>query len=131
MVTTIQTETVRRALDRLGHATNLELHATLAEVLPELALTSLHRITARMLERREIGLAPSDGRQVVLDARPETHDHFVCTSCGGILDIHLPESAIDSIQRQLGRHLVRDGIVVRGRCESCGFPGSASADPTP
>lgn len=127
MVTTIQTETVRRTLERLGHATNADLHAALADVLPELALTSLHRITARMLDRGEIGLAPSDGRQVVLDARADPHDHFVCTSCGGILDIHVPESAIDSIQQQLGRHLVRDGIVVRGRCASCGPLGAAPA----
>ena len=73
-----------------------------------------------MVERGEIGLAPSDGRQVVLDARSGAHDHFVCTVCGTILDIALPDSTIAMIQEQLGRHLVRDGIVVRGRCERCG-----------
>lgn len=129
MPTTIQTDTVLTAVRRLGHATNLELHAAIADQLPQLALTSLHRITARMVERGEIGLAPSDGRQVVLDARPETHDHFVCTECGGILDIALPDSTLSVIQEQLGRHLVRDGIVVRGRCERCGPLGAGTTAP--
>lgn len=131
VVKTVQTQSVRDALALLGHATNAELHAVLADVLPDLSLPSLHRITARLVERGEIGLGPSDGRQVVLDQRADTHDHFVCTSCGGILDITLPESAIVDIQRQLGRHLVRDGIVVRGRCASCGPLGPAPAEPVP
>lgn len=118
---TIQTAAVLAALRGRGHATNLDLHAALVEEIPALSLTSLHRITARLLARGEIGLGPSEGRQVLLDARPAPHDHFVCTSCGGVLDIDVPESAIRSIQDQLGRHLVRDGIVVRGRCESCGL----------
>lgn len=129
MATTIQTDTVLTALRRLGHATNLELHAAIADQLPQLALTSLHRITARMVERGEIGLAPSDGRQVILDARSETHDHFVCTECGGILDIALPDSMLSMIQDQLGRNLVRDGIVVRGRCERCGPLGAGTTAP--
>ncbi len=129
MPTTIQTDTVLTALRRLGHATNLELHAAITDHLPQLGLTSLHRITARMVERGEIGAAPSDGRQVVLDARPEAHDHFVCTVCGGILDIALPDSTISLIQEQLGRHLVRDGIVVRGRCDRCGPLGAGNSVP--
>ena len=129
MPTTIQTDTVLTALRRLGHATNLELHEAIADQLPQLGLTSLHRITARMVERGEIGLAPSDGRQVVLDARAEAHDHFVCTVCGTILDIALPDSTIATIQEQMGRHLVRDGIVVRGRCERCGPLGAESSAP--
>ncbi len=129
MPTTIQTETVCAALRRLGHATNLELHAAVTDKLRHLALTSLHRITARMVDRGQIGLAPSDGRQVILDARPEVHDHFVCTVCGGILDIVLPDSAIAAIQEQLGQNLVRDGIVVRGRCERCGSLSAESSVP--
>lgn len=116
---TIQTRTVLEALARLQHATNLELHAALTSQLPELSLTSLHRITARLLERGEIGAVPTDARQAVLDIHPETHDHFVCTHCGGIVDVTLPESTLDAIQEQLGTHLAEDGLVIRGRCAQC------------
>jgi Fur family transcriptional regulator, peroxide stress response regulator len=119
-MTTVQTEAVLDALGRLGHATNQSLHAALSESMPALSVQSLHRITARLLERGEIGLGPSDGRQVVLDATPTAHDHFVCSECGSIVDIEIPESTISSIQQTLGRHLLRDGIVVYGRCALCG-----------
>ncbi|MBX3098994.1 MAG: transcriptional repressor [Salinibacterium sp.] len=119
MVTTVQGEAVLRQLSSLGHATNLELHAALAESMPTLSLPSVHRITARMVERGQVGLGPSDGRTVVLDARAETHDHFVCAACGGIVDLELSPAVISAIQEQLGQHLVRDGITIRGRCETC------------
>lgn len=130
--TTLQTEAVLAALRERGHATNLELHAALATTLPQLSLQSLHRITARLLERGEVGVGPSDGRNIVLDARFTPHDHFVCTSCGGIIDLELPDSVIAVVQEQLGKNLVRDGIVMRGRCESCAAltdSAAAAADP--
>ena len=118
-MSTIQTRAVQAALERLRHATNLELHEALADELPELSLTSLHRITARLLERGVIGELPSSGRHTVLDARPEPHDHFVCVSCGGIVDIELPAETLSAIQHQLGAHLAETGLIVRGRCAAC------------
>lgn len=123
----MQTRQALKTLQMLGHATNQELHAALATEMPSLSLYSLHRITARLLERGEIRLGPSEGRRMLLDANAHPHDHFVCTSCGGIVDIAVPEAAIDTIQRQLGRNIVRDGIVVYGRCESCGSAADTSA----
>lgn len=122
MPSTVQTDAVLAALQARGHATNLELHADLAKTLPHLALPSVHRITARLLERRAIGMGPTDGRNVVLDARTTPHDHFVCTSCGGIVDLELPDGVISGIQSQLGKNLVRGSITIRGCCESCASP---------
>jgi Fe2+ or Zn2+ uptake regulation protein len=119
MATTIQSEAVLEVLRSLGHATNLELHRALHREMPRLSLTSMHRITARLFERGQIGAGPSDGRMVVLDARTDVHDHFVCSTCGGIVDLQLPVHVISAIQDQLGQHLVRDGIIIRGRCETC------------
>ncbi len=116
---TMQSDATLAALVRLGHATNLELHHEVQASMPRLTVQSVHRITTRLLGRGQIGLASSDGSVQVLDARADVHDHFVCMSCGGIIDINLPESVIDDIQDQLGRNLVRDGITIRGRCENC------------
>lgn len=119
MPTTLQTDAVLAALRARGHASNLEVHAALADEMPHLSLHSVHRITARLLERGEIGAGPSGGRNLVLDANTAPHDHFVCTSCGGIIDLVLPDDVIELVQRQLGTNLVRDGIVISGRCENC------------
>ena len=123
-MSTIQTRAVLAALGRLRHASNLELHAALASELPDLSLTSLHRITARLVEQGEIGTLPSDGRTILLDARPDPHDHFVCTSCGGIVDLELPAETLEAVQAQLGAHLADSGFVIRGRCAQC-RPGDA------
>lgn len=118
-MSTVQTRAVRETLAKLGHATNVELHEALAASLPELSLTSLHRITARLVERGEIGTVPTDSRNTVLDARADIHDHFVCTKCGGIVDITIPATAVAAIQEQLGTHLAESGLVVRGTCAIC------------
>ncbi|MFD0996952.1 Fe2+ or Zn2+ uptake regulation protein [Pseudoclavibacter chungangensis] len=126
---TLQTRTVLATLARLGHASNLELHDALVDQLPDLSLQSVHRITARLLERGQIGSVPSDGRGAILDTRPEPHDHFVCTKCGGIVDITIPPSALDAIQAQLGTHLASDGLVVRGTCAVCRTAATSPATP--
>ncbi|MGP9693212.1 Fur family transcriptional regulator [Brachybacterium sp. AOP25-B2-12] len=130
-MSTVQTRRVRAALEHLGHATNSELHAELGDVLPELSLTSLHRITARLLERGEIGSVPHDGRGAIFDARAETHDHFVCRVCGIVVDIEIPAEAREAIQEQLGTHLVDDGLVVRGTCAICREVPRAGEPPAP
>ncbi len=119
MATTIQSDAVLTSLRTLRHATNLELHRSLATSMPRLSLTSVHRITSRLIERGEVGMGPSDGRTVVVDARTDVHDHFVCTTCGGVIDLNLPDGVISVIQDQLGQNLVRDGITIRGHCETC------------
>lgn len=116
---TIQVDVVREALTRLGHATNHQLHQEAVRSLPRLSIASVHRITARLVDNGQARYAPSDGRTVVLDANPDPHDHFRCTSCGGMFDIALGPAVVDQIQTQLGRNIVRDGITVHGCCEVC------------
>lgn len=118
-VETVQTRAVLAALTRLGHATNLQLHADLADRLPGFSLPSLHRVTARLLERGAIGSLPTLGASAVLDIRPEPHDHFVCNVCAGIVDLTIPDAAVEAIQEQLGTHLADRGLVVRGTCAVC------------
>lgn len=116
---TIQTTAVLEALAARGHATNMELHLALSETLPELSLQSLHRITARLHEQGIIGLVPSSSGKAILDIRPETHDHFTCRKCGGVVDIVIPSEALEEIQNQLGTNLIDSGLVVRGTCAVC------------
>lgn len=129
MPSTLQTEAVLTVLRAQGHASNLEIHAALAEEMPQLSLHSVHRITARLLERGMIGAGPTNGRNIVLDANATPHDHFVCTACGGIVDLDLPDDVIALIQGQLGKNLVRDGIIINGCCENCSIALDSGADP--
>ena len=119
MSLTIQTVAVKKTLDSLSHATNQALHLEVKKDLPTLSLPSLHRITNRLVDNKEIGYVPSDGRVVILDANPNPHDHFVCKICGRIKDIELPGSVFDNIHEQLGKNIVENRLVIYGVCVDC------------
>lgn len=119
MANTIQTDAVREALNILGHASNQQLHEQVMMLMPSLSATTVHRITNRLIENKQIGYAPSNGKAVMLDASPEPHDHFVCKGCSGMKDIILPVSVFNNIQEQLGKNIVENELVIYGICVDC------------
>jgi Fe2+ or Zn2+ uptake regulation protein len=127
MSTTIQSKAVMQALYTLGHATNQDLHEQVIKQLPSVSATTVHRITTRLIENKEIGYAPSNGKAVMLDAKSSPHDHFVCKGCGGMKDITLSNSVFKNIQEQLGKNIVENELVIYGICVDC----SNKATPMP
>lgn len=116
---TIQTAAAKLALQKLVHASNQQLYDEVLKKLPILSATTIHRITTRLIENREIGYAPSNGKAVMLDTNPQPHDHFVCKGCGGIKDITLSASVFENIQQQLGKNIVENELVIYGICVDC------------
>lgn len=119
MSNTLQTIAVKKALVTLGHATNQKVHERVRETYPHLSATTVHRITSRLAASKDIGYAPSNGKTVMLDAKPEPHDHFVCKACGGMKDISLPSAVFVEIQQQLGKNIVENQLVIYGICVDC------------
>lgn len=119
MSNTLQTDAVKKALTNLSHATNQQVHENVKRTYPNLSATSVHRITSRLTESKEIGYAPSNGKAVMLDAKSEPHDHFICKGCGGIKNITLPNSVFKHIQEQLGKNIIENELVIYGICVGC------------
>ncbi len=111
----------RQALQRLGHATNAELLSALHADYPEVSTTTIHRITARMLERGEVQLAPSGKKNVLrYDFNLEPHDHFMCTHCGLIRDATLSAVVRPLIEQAIGDGCSISGsLTVSGLCKNC------------
>jgi Fur family peroxide stress response transcriptional regulator len=126
MATTVQSKSVQQSLAKLHHATNQQLYDEVIKQLPDLSLTSLHRITNRLVESSVIGIAPSNGRVVILDNNPESHDHYICKGCGCIKDIELSEAVFQNIQQQLVKDLVKNELVIYGICVNCAGKESKS-----
>ena len=116
---------VRMQLERVGHATNAQLLALLQRDYPNLSATTVHRITARMLERHELQQAPA-GKDNVLryDSNVTPHDHFMCTQCGILRDAYLDEKVRPLIEESIGNGCSISGrLVVSGLCKQCNKGG--------
>jgi Fe2+ or Zn2+ uptake regulation protein len=104
----------------VGHATNAEVIGRLRVEYPELSATTVHRLTARMVQRGELAYAPSsrDGA-VRFDANLVPHDHFECLSCGCLRDVVLPQEMIDSLQAMLDGCRFDGRLNIQGTCAKC------------
>lgn len=112
---------VREHLQRLGHATNAELLDALRQTYPSLSATTVHRITGRLLQRKEVQLAPSGEANVLrFDANTKPHDHFMCLNCGMLRDADLDKKVRPLIEESIGDGCAISGrLVVSGLCKQC------------
>lgn len=112
---------VRDCMNRMGHATNTELLDELRAEFPDLSATTVHRITARMVDRGELRLAPS-GRDNVMrfDANLAPHDHFMCEHCGLLRDAQLRDILGSMVEKAIGDGCSISGsLTVSGTCRAC------------
>jgi len=102
------------------HATNITILTHLQNTYPELSATTIHRITSRMVERRELVIAPSTLNNASrFDANLQPHDHFQCTNCDGLRDIELPDSVVNSLETILGDCQLTGRLTIQGKCAEC------------
>lgn len=103
-----------------GHATNVAILTHLQKTYPELSATTVHRITTRMIERRELAVAPSTLNNASrFDANLQPHDHFQCINCDGLRDIELPDSVVNSLKTILGDCQLTGRLTIQGQCAKC------------
>lgn len=114
---------VFKALQNLEHATNLELLQKVQELYPEVSVTTIHRVTARLKERGIIGCAPkpTSGAERY-DINPMPHHHFMCVSCGRICDVPVtPEASVIINQlKGISQDCALAGtLTMQGVCRRC------------
>ena len=112
---------VKEYMAKAEHATNAEVLNSLRIKYPKLSSTTVHRITSRLYERGELGLAPS-GQDNVLryDVNIKPHDHFMCIKCGMLRDAYLDEKIKPMIEHAIGDGCSISGnLAVSGICKVC------------
>lgn len=119
MRNTIQSNVVVAKLARLGHATNKQLWEAVTAELPDLSLTSVHRISCRLRETGDIGCFVGLNQEHILDSRADRHSHFMCNNCGEVRDIEVEDEVTKSIQSQLDGGLIESGLMISGKCKRC------------
>lgn len=116
---TPQTMLIKSLLQEKGHATNQELSALARKTFPDITNSTVHRITARLVDAGMARYAPSLHNVKVIDINLEDHDHFFCQGCERLVDVHLSDDAFYSLQQQLPGNLSRRSVLVAGLCDPC------------
>lgn len=114
------TREVLEILRKFRHATNAEIVQILRENHPGVSDTTVHRITQRLRDDGEIGLAPATKQGCLrYDFRAEPHDHFVCANCDNLRDITIPADVRVQIGCELGDCQFDGPLVISGTCKKC------------
>jgi Fur family peroxide stress response transcriptional regulator len=88
---------------------------------PDLSLATVYRNIAEFLESGEVASVGYVDSRERFDGDVVPHAHFVCTKCGAVLDVPLPDDpGIDSAaSEKLGARVERHEITFRGVCRKC------------
>ncbi len=111
---------VKKIVRLRGHANNAEILADLRENYPDVSATTIHRVTQRLYEDGELRKGPAclDG-SVRYDSNTERHDHFMCTMCGQVRDVSIPQACLSIIKCNVEDCSISGPLTVSGVCDSC------------
>lgn len=113
-------DAIRSTVAHFGHATNAQILAKLQEQYPDLSATTVHRATARLASRGEIGVAPADTQGAMrYDSLAEPHDHFMCSSCGNLRNVDVVEEVASVVEEKLDGCEISGRITISGVCKMC------------
>jgi len=111
---------IRSAITKLGHASNRDFLLALQAQYPELSATTVHRATARLAARGEIGIAPNNKQGAVrYDALATAHDHFNCSVCDRLCDAHIKDKLLNLIGDTMKDCSISGNVAVTGICRDC------------
>ena len=117
-----QRESIKASLmNRKDHPTADAVYASIREEFPNISLGTVYRNLNLLVELGEVQkLTFGDGKDH-FDADTSLHYHFVCRSCGAVIDLPMePLSDIDQKAQACTAGQVEDHTVFFfGRCADC------------
>ena len=114
------TQTVLDVIVTLGHCTNADILAKLKNHYPDLSATTIHRITARMLEQGLIMEAPKNNNGAIrYETTDKPHDHFMCNNCDGIKNVNVIDLISPILCSQIEGCEISGRLVIYGNCNQC------------
>ena len=117
----------REAILRFMHASGEhpsaeDVYSSLKQEFPDLSLGTVYRNLSKFKETGQIISVGSINGQERFDAKTHTHAHFVCESCGRVLDVNvpdLPEFVCDEAAADVCGKVTGYTLTFYGRCDTC------------
>ena len=105
-----------------AHPSAEEIHRMLQAEHPDISLATVYRNLSLFKRQGQIrSLGTVDGIER-FDGDTSPHVHFICTSCGAVLDLPqlaLPQSLEAEAQSSSGCHITGCQLTFTGVCPSC------------
>lgn len=117
-----QRERIYAAVNGSGlHPTAIMVYNDLAKDDPRLSLGTVYRNLNQLSDAGRLKKIPLADGSCRYDATLGLHSHIVCTRCGRVADVPLPELAEleKAIERDTGYRLDRYDVVMQGACKDC------------
>jgi Fe2+ or Zn2+ uptake regulation protein len=115
---------IEEIIKRLGHASNAQILIELNKIYPGVSTTTVHRATARLAARGELGVGPVDlGGAMRYDANVTPHDHFLCVRCGLLRDADIARHVAPLLEDTIEGCRVSGRITISGTCKACNTKG--------
>ncbi len=113
-------------VQQFGHASNAQILTKIHQTYPDVSATTVHRATARLAGRGELGTAPSDlSGAMRYDANVDPHDHFLCSHCGILRDVDIAGQVTPLLEDAIMGCTISGRITVSGTCKECKAKGIA------
>ena len=112
-------EAIREELRRAGdHPSAEELYARLKPLYPDLSLGTVYRNLALFRQSGEASCVAIVNGQERFDAHTHPHAHFICRTCGAVLDVDmaLPE---ELLRQHLPGTAREYALTFYGVCDHC------------
>ena len=105
-----------------AHPSPEELYRSLQKEHSEISLASVYRNLKLFKEEGLIVSLGSVNGVERLDGRTDPHVHFICSSCGAVMDVpevEVPQSVSHAAAQSLGCRVDGTRLVLTGICKTC------------
>lgn len=105
------------------------LYRKLKPAYPDLSLGTVYRNLSLFADAGEISRLGGFGGQERFDGRTDPHAHLLCTECGRILDVEIPElePKLCALASGCGAEVRTCTLAFTGVCSDCRGPGESPA----
>ena len=103
------------------HPTADRVYDYVCQKYPEISRATIYRNLNQLSEAGLIGRVKNPYGADRFDHIPQKHHHFICTKCGSIYNVTIPDVSTleDSCKQQLGCKVEEDQIFFSGVCKDC------------
>ncbi|MDR3217289.1 MAG: transcriptional repressor [Clostridiaceae bacterium] len=118
-----QREVIKRILcETKSHPTAEWIYRQAREVMPSISMGTVYRNLKLLGDTGEAQIIDTDGGVARYDGDVSLHTHFVCLSCGRVIDAEAPLVDCSAMESK-GFRVISQKNILFGVCEKCGKSG--------